>query len=107
MTPLNLGAFSIPIKNVYEHTNLVAQIFVQLRFIPIRATINTEKQMIEYVGISKEFDEIKPGEVAPAYDIKVDQVKGKKKLLIKVKKTAKKDLVRATPGQVQKINKLH
>jgi len=73
-----LGSFFLARFMIEEEIDLVAEVFKMLEFVPLKVEcsgIMDRYEYIEYIGISKWFDEVPKGNVAPTYDIRI--IKGK------------------------------
>ncbi len=71
MTSRNLGKITILSENIRQSPDMIAEIFIQMRFIPVRAELMFHNKNIEYIGLSDRFNEIKEGEQIPSYSIEV------------------------------------
>jgi hypothetical protein len=105
MNAMQLGRFIMSMGMVNTNTELVGRVFSKLHFIPVRVNVNMGQGQMEFIGISPEFKEIKPGMVAPSYDIDVAQPEGEDDISITVTKTPVKKIVSPTRAQVHNINK--
>lgn len=54
-------------RNVHDANSHLYQLFAN--FIPIETRVNRELDVIEYVGISNQFDQVEEGQIIPEYHV--------------------------------------
>lgn len=75
MNSQQLGKIGITGRSVHENPQEIADIFKKLEFLPVKAELNFVSNNIEYLGISSQFREIKPGEKVNYYKLIVQKDK--------------------------------
>ncbi len=75
MTRMNMGRFQIDASFVHSDPDGAADIFLAMRFVPVRAEMLFAEYRMDYVGMSPLFSEGKEGCLVPAYELEIKRDK--------------------------------
>ena len=78
---IRMGRFVLATNDIVNNQEMLAEVFVQLRFVPTRAEHLWHSKTIDYIGISCLFDEAEEGSPMANYNIGMNKDKEGKHLI--------------------------
>ena len=64
------GKFTIDRSFIEDHPDVVLQVMANV--IVIKAELLWAEKVMDYVGLSEDFEEVEPGAVTPSYEVQFD-----------------------------------
>ena len=71
----NMGRFTINGNHLQEHPDEIAEVFSQLKIVPVHVEYHFETLNMEYMAIGECFEEIKEMSIVPWYRIEITSLR--------------------------------